>query len=130
MAWPDDDAWIAAARSCAAFHLDVGYAVASYVPGWMLPVDAADDVPIALPDLPQVRGHVLTADTVGREAELIGHFAQLPPLPDPETRRETAAFCSLDVNVLIGFPAHAGGLFAGRAVPVAGACYGRTTANA
>lgn len=104
VAWPDDDAWVSSARPCDEFHLDSGYAVTSHVPGWMLPVDAPDDLTILLPSLPQVGGHVLTAETVGREDELVSHFAQLPRLPDPARRRETAAFCSLDVNILISLP--------------------------
>ncbi len=70
----------------------------------MLPIGAPDDPSIALPDLPRMCGHVLTADTIGREGELIRHFRQLPRLPEPATRRETAAFCSLNVNVFIGLP--------------------------
>ena len=92
------------ARPCHEFQLDAGYAVTAHVPGWLLPVDASDDPPIALPDLPRIAGHVLTADAVGHEAELVRHFAQLPPLPRPMRRRETAAFCCLEVNLLLCLP--------------------------
>ena len=102
--WPDDGSWIETARSCPGFHLDVGYAVTSYVPGWMLAVDARDDPPILLPAVPQECGHVLTTNAIGHEAELLRYFSQLPRLPDPTSRRETAAFSSLAVNVLIGLP--------------------------
>jgi hypothetical protein len=60
--------------------------------------------PILPPDLPQVAGHVLTIDAVGQEDKLIGHFLQLPQLPDPMSRRETAPFCSLEVNLLLCLP--------------------------
>ena len=82
-AWPEDGVWVASARPCPGIEIDAG------------------DAPVALPDLPQVLGHVLTADAVGHEAELIRHFARLPPLPDRAQRRETATFCSLGVNLLL-----------------------------
>ena len=103
-AWPDDGAWVASARFCPDTQIDAGFAVTSHVPGWMLPVDGPGDAPVALPHLPQVLGHVLTADAVGHEAELIRHFAGLPPLPEPARRRETAEFCSLGVNLLLCLP--------------------------
>lgn len=95
---------MAAARPCGEFRLDAGYAVTSYVPGWLLPPGAPDDPPIALPDLPLTSGHVLTEDAVGHEPELVRHFAQLPPLPGPARRRETAKWCSLEVNLVLCVP--------------------------
>lgn len=106
-AWPDDEVWVASARPCPDIEIDVGFAVTAHVPGWMFPVDVLDDVSIALPNLPQVLGHVLTADAIGHEAELIRHFARLSPLPVRARRRETAEFCSLDVNLLLCPPGEA-----------------------
>lgn len=105
--WPDDASWIPTARPYAEFRLDAGYAVTPYVPGWMLPAGVPDDPPVPLPNLPEVAGHVLTADAVGREAELVRHFSQLPSLPDPASRREIAEFSSLSVNVLLCLPEEA-----------------------
>lgn len=85
-------------------ELDAGFAVTSHVPGWMLRVHASDNTLIALPELPQVLGHVLTADADDHEAELIRHFARLPPLPNRAWRRGTAEFCSLGVNLLVCLP--------------------------
>ncbi|MGI4944075.1 MAG: hypothetical protein ACRYHQ_26555, partial [Janthinobacterium lividum] len=103
-AWPDDGAWVASARLSPGTQIDAGFAVTSHVPSWMLAIDAPDDAPVVLPDLPQVLGHVLTSDAMGHAAELIRHFARLPPLPDRVRRRETAAFCSLGVNLLLRPP--------------------------
>ncbi|MGI4808972.1 MAG: hypothetical protein ACRYF2_12805 [Janthinobacterium lividum] len=100
-AWPDDGAWVASARLSPGTQIDAGFAVTSHVPSWMLAIDAPDDASVVLPDLPQVLGHVLTADAMGHAAELI---ARLPPLPDRARRRETAAFCSLGVNLLLRPP--------------------------
>ena len=105
--WPDDGSWVSTARTCAEFRLDIGYAVTPYVPGWMLPVGAPDYPPISLPGLPEVAGHVLTADTVGKEAELVRYFSQLPPLSSPPSRREIAEFSSLSVNLLLILPGEA-----------------------
>ena len=91
-------------RPCEEFRLDAGFAVTSYVPGWLLPAGAPDDASIALPELPLTSGYVLTEDAVGREDELVRHFAQLPPLPGPARRRETAAWCCLEVNLLLCLP--------------------------
>jgi hypothetical protein len=102
--WPDDGSWMPTARTHAEFRLDAGYAVTPYVPGWMLPVGTPNDPSIALPDLPEVAGHVLTADAVGLEAELVRHFSRLPPLPGPACRREIAPFSSLSVNLLLCLP--------------------------
>ena len=99
--WPDDGSWMGSAQPCPEFRLDAGYAVTHYVPGWLLPVHAPNAPPISLPKLPRTAGHVLTVDTIGREAELVRHFAQLPPLPDPVLRRETAAWSCLEVNLLL-----------------------------
>jgi hypothetical protein len=89
---------------CPEFQLDAGYAVTSYVPDWMLSATAPDDPAILLPDLPQVVGHVLTADAIGHETELLRYFSQLPQLPGRSSRRETAPFCSLAVNLLLRLP--------------------------
>ena len=102
--WPDDDTWTVSARLCPNADLDAGFAVTNFIPGWMLPIKAQDDPPITLPAMPIVAGHVLTADAMNAEAELIHYFMQLPPLPKPRQRRETALFCSLEVNLVIGMP--------------------------
>lgn len=102
--WPDDGSWIPAIRSCTEFKLDAGYAVTSCVPGWMLPVGVPDCPPVPLPDLPQVAGHVLAANAVGREAELIRYFSRLPQLPDRASWREITEFSSLPVNLLLSLP--------------------------
>lgn len=99
--WPDDGSWIPLARPCGEFQLDAGYAVTPYVPGWMLPVGMPDDPPVPLPDLRGIAGHVLTADAVGLETELIRYFSRLPSLPDRSSRRETAEFSCLPVNLLL-----------------------------
>jgi len=107
LGWPDDGSWIPTAHTHTEFRLDAGYAVTPYVPGWMLPVGAPDDPPIPLPDLPEIAGHVLTADAVGREAELVRHFSRLPPLPGLACQREITPFSSLSVDLLLCLPGEA-----------------------
>ena len=122
LGWPDDDSWIPTTCTHAEFRLDAGYAVTPYVPGWMLPVGAPDDPPIPLPDLPEIAGHVLTADAVGLEAELVHHFSRLPPLPGLACQREIAPFSSLSVNLLLCLPGEApvvADMFAGSRLAVA-----------
>lgn len=47
------------------------------------------------------------ADAVGRETELIRHFSRLPSRPDRSSRRETAAFSCLPVNLVLRLPGEA-----------------------
>ena len=102
--WPDDGSWTLHAHPCGEFQLDAGFAVTPYVPSWMLPIGAPDDPPVPLPDLPRVAGHVLTADAIGRETELIRYFSRLPSLGDRSSWRETAEFSCLSVNLLLRLP--------------------------
>ena len=94
--------WFDAARDVAVFDLDVVYETPAFCPGWLLPLDRQGArVPVTRSNLPVVHGGVLTADIVGREAELALYYARLPALPPVEMQSETARWNCFDVGVLL-----------------------------
>ena len=94
--------WFDAARDVAVFDLDVVYEMPAFCPGWLLPLNRQGArVPVTRSNLPVVHGGVLTADIVGREAELALYYARLPALPPVEMQSETARWNCFDVGVLL-----------------------------
>ena len=104
--WPDGDGWMADAVPRSDFRLDAGFMTWPFAPNWILPDGMQDQPLLSRPELPHLSGHVLTADAAARPDMLVRYFTQLPALPPPHRRHETAPWNSLEVNVLIDVPGH------------------------